>query len=195
MKPSSVVRTLCALVIAALIFTGCEDPYGPQEWVAIPDTVSLYSLSRVEHHNLPSAYDLLPGYNGQRLAVETPGASGNWDFALTESAGKLQLIPSGVIKDLASGAAIALLADGNFGAINKVPGDANLYKESEAVTLEAGKVYAIRSRRFFGLGGSNCVLYGKLAPIEIDTEAGELRFEIIRNPNCNDRSMVPPKSK
>lgn len=195
MKPSSVVRTLSALAIAALIFTGCEDPHGPQEWVAIPDTVDLFSLNRQEHQGLPSGFDMLPGYNGQRLPIEAPGASGNWDFALMESAGKLQLVPAGISKDLANGAGIAALPEGTFESVTKVPGKADLYKESEAVLMEAGKVYAIRSRRFFGFAGENCTLYGILAPIEIDAEGGILRFEIMRNPNCHDRSMVPPKSK
>jgi hypothetical protein len=63
-----------------------------------------------------------------------------------------------------------------------------------AVAVEVGQVYAIRSRRFSQYGGP-CALYGKLSPISIDPEEGVLRFEIVRNPNCNDRSMVPSKKK
>lgn len=193
MKPSSVVRTICALAIAALVFTGCDDPYGPEDWVAIPDTVDLFSLGRQEYQGLPSAYDLLSGFNGQRVTVETPGASGNWDFVLTESNGVLQLSPSGVIKDLGAGAGIAPLIGETFESVTKVPGNVSRYQDTAAVTLEPGRVYAVRSRRYFGYTGESCVLYGKLSPIEIDNEAGILRFEIIRNPNCNNRSMLPPK--
>lgn len=193
MKPSSFVRTLSALAIAALVFIGCEDPYGPEDWEAVPDTVSLFSLSRPEHQNLPSGYDLLPGYNGQRLAVEIAGASGNWDFALIDGEGTLQLIPAGINKELASGAGIALLDEGDFDEVKRVPGDPSRYKDAEAVPLELGRVYAVRSRSYYAYTGENCMLYGKLAPVEIDLDEGELRFEIIRNPNCNDRSLVPPK--
>jgi len=193
MKPSSIVRTFCALAIAALIFTGCEDPYGPDDWVAIPDTVDLFSLGRPEYHGLPSAYDLLSGFHGQRVAVETPGSSGNWDFVLTESDGKLYLSPAGIIKDLGLGSGIAPLPGETFESVTKVPGAAARYQDTTSVALEEGVVYAVRSRRYYGLVGESCVLYGKLAPIDIDHAAGVLRFEIIRNPNCNDRSMIPPK--
>lgn len=193
MKPSSTVRTIFALAIAALVFTGCEDPFGPEDWVAIPDTVDLFSLGRAEYQGLPSAFDLLSGFNGQRVSVETPGASGNWDFVLTESNGKLHLSPSGVVKDLVMGAGIAPLTGVTFESVTKVPGAAARYQDTASVPLEEGMVYAVRSRRYFGIAGESCVSYGKLAPIEIDHAAGVLRFEIIRNPNCNDRSMIPPK--
>lgn len=193
MKPSSVLRTLCALAIAALVLTGCEDPYGPEDWEAVPDTVDLFSLNRQEYQGLPSAYDLLGGFNGQRLPVELPGATGNWDFVLTESDGRLQLSPAGVHKELNSGAGIAPLAEYDFESVKSVPARASRYTDSEPVDLEVGRVYAVRSRRYFGYLGESCFQYGKLAPIEIDNDAGVLRFEIIRNPNCNDRSMIPPK--
>lgn len=196
MRPSGAVRILTSLAFAALVFTtGCSEDFGPSEWTADPDTVDLFSLSRGEYQGLPSAFDMLTGRHGQRVNVEVPGASGSWDFALIEADGQLKLMPAGVLPDLDNGAGISLLPGETFESVTKVPGDRSLYQESTAVALEAGQVYALRSRSYFAFGGQGCSLYGKLSPISIDLESGVLRFEVVRNPNCNDRSMVPPKKK
>src|SRR5690606_71202 len=113
--------------------------------------------------------------------------------ALTEADGKLQLIPSGIVRELERGAGIAPLAETDFEAVTKVPGESSLYREDEGVPMEVGKVYAIRSRRFYHFTGATCSLYGKLTPISADTDSGVLRFVIVRNPNCNDRSMISSK--
>jgi hypothetical protein len=190
------VRILCSLAIAALVFsTGCNDNFGPTDWSAAPDTVDLFSLSRADYQGLPAGYDILSGRHGQRVAIETPGASGNWDFALIEADGQLMLMPAGALRDLSNGAAIGLLEGETFESVTKVPGDPSRYQDSVAVPLEAGHAYAVRSRHYYAYGGQACSLYGKLSPISIDLAKGELRFEVVRNPNCNDRSMIPPKSK
>jgi hypothetical protein len=196
MRPSGAVRILSSLAFAALIFTtACNDDFGPSDWVAVPDTVDLFSMSRDEYQGLPAAFDLLGNGHGQDMVVEYPGASGNWDFALKEMDGRLVLIPAGVLRDLEGGAGIAPLPNETFETLDKIPGDPALYQDSTAVTLEAGRVYAVRSRRYYAFGGQSCSRYGKLSPVSIDDEEGILRFEIVRNPNCNDRSMIPPKSK
>lgn len=195
MRPSGAVRILTSLAIAALVFTtGCSDELGPDEWSAVPDTVKLYSLSRDGYQGLPAAFDLLTGRHGQRILVETPGASGNWDFALVEDNGRLMLMPAGVRRELQNGAGVGLLAGESFEGVTKVPGDRAMYQDSVSVPLESGRVYALRSRTFY-YGSQPCSLYGKLSPITIDAAAGELSFEVVRNPNCNDRSMVPPEPK
>lgn len=197
MRPSGTVRILASLAVMALVFTtGCDDQFGPTQWVAIPDTVDIFSLNRTEYLRLPSGYDVLYGNNGQRTTIEDPGASGNWDFALAEQAGVLSLLPAGAIAELRdSNSGIARLPGENFDSIERVPRDNSVYQDTAAVPLEAGMVYAIRSRRFHAYGGQVCNLYGKLTPVSIDEEAGILRFAIVRNPDCNDTSMVPPDSK
>ncbi len=197
MRPIGAVRILSALAIAALVTTtGCDDNIGPADWVAVPDTVDLFSLSRHDYQGYPAGFDVLSGAAGRRVTIEDPGASGNWDFALVESDGRLMLMPAGFVRDLDIGAGIALLDKGEtFESVTKVPGDPAKYHESELVALEAGRIYAVRSRRYYGYGGQSCSLYGKLSPITLDEAGGILRFEFMRNPNCSDRSMVPPKKK
>jgi hypothetical protein len=196
MKPSGAVRILTPLAFAALavVMTGCDDQFGPSDWSTEPDTVDLYSLSRAEYQGLHAGYDLVPspvsggGRHGRRVAVEVRGASGSWDFALIESEGGLELLPAGAFLGLANGAGIGLLPGADFESLDKVPGDRASYQDTAAVALGAGQVYALRSRT-----SSGCAFYGKLRPIDLDLAEGRLRFEVVRNINCNDRSMVPPK--
>jgi hypothetical protein len=61
------------------------------------------------------------------------------------------------------------------------------------VPIQPGRVYIVRSRRescfTFGVG----VRYAKLKALDVDPVAGTFRFEVARNPNCNDRALVPPE--
>lgn len=197
MRPNGTVRVLSVLGLVALVATGCDDRFGPSDWIATPDTVDLYSWNRPEYLGLPSGYDLIPGLHGhgQRVAVDNPAVTGNWDFALVEEDGEFLLMPAGVLKGLENGAGIAPLPDEAFDALTKVPGSRDLYNETESVAVVVGQAYAVRSRNYFGFAGQRCSSYGKLRPISVNQEEGILRFEVIRNPNCNDRSMVPPKKK
>jgi hypothetical protein len=54
-------------------------------------------------------------------------------------------------------------------------------------------VYIVRSRRASCGGVSSGYRYAKLRPVEIDVAAGTYRFEIVRNPYCDNRSFVPPE--
>jgi len=195
MRPKRAARFTGALGLIALAFTtACDDDFGPVDWDATPDTVDLYSWVREEYRRLPTGYDLLSGRHGQRVAVDDPGSSGNWDFALLEGDDELILLPAGALTDLgATGAGILTLSELDFEGVTKVPGGRDTYLESDPVTAEVGRLYALRSRRYYGIIGQDCHLYGLLRPISIDLAEGILRFEVIRNPNCNDRSMVPPK--
>jgi hypothetical protein len=180
-----------AILLLSLSFaTACKDNLGPSDWVAYPDTVDIFSLSRPDYQGLPSAYDMV---NRQRVAVEALGVTGSWDFALLEEGGALKLMPSGAIKGLDSSAGIAPLAGKAFDDVTTLPSDTALYKRTSAVALESGVVYAVRSRRYYPYSGAACSMFAKLEPVTIDAAKGELRFRIVRNPNCNDRSMVPPK--
>lgn len=193
MHPSGTVTRLASsaiLLLTLALATGCKDNFGPTLWSDSPDTVAIWSLSRPDFQGLPSAYDMV---NSQRLAVEALGATGSWDFALVEEEGALKLMPSGAIKGLDSSAGIAPLPGRGFDELKELPGDTARYKRTSAVALEPGMVYAIRSRRYYPYSGAACSSFAKLEPVRIDAANGELLFRIVSNPNCNDRSMVPPK--
>jgi hypothetical protein len=182
--------------VVLVITTGCDDQFGPTHWVARPDTVDLFSLTRAEYLKLPAGFDMLHGDNGQPVTIEEPGASGNWDFALTEVGGRLSLLPAGAIAELGdTRSGIARLPGAVFESVTEVPRDRSLYQDTVPVELEAGMVYAVRSRHYYLYAGQNCSSYGILTPISINEEDGTLRFAFMRNPNCNDISMVPPKAK
>jgi hypothetical protein len=178
--------------VVLVITTGCDDQFGPGHWVAKPDTVDLFSLKRAEYLKLPSGFDML---DGVQVTIEEPGASGNWDFALTEVGGRLALLPAGAIAELGdTRSGIARLPGAVFESVTEVPRNRSLYQDTVPVELEAGMVYAVRSRHYY-LVSQNCSSYGILTPITINEDEGTLRFAFMRNPNCNDISMVPPKAK
>jgi len=54
--------------------------------------------------------------------------------------------------------------------------------------------YVIRSRReACGAFGGTGVRYAKMKALALDAMAGSFRFEVVRNPYCNDRRLIPPE--
>lgn len=187
-------RLLFTLLLAApLVTTACEDPFGPGDWgpgAAEPDTVEIYSLSRVDLIGLPSAFDFTPNGFG-RVVVESPGVSGNWDMALTEQGGELVLMPPGVIETVETTAGITL-SQTPFDQLREAPRSRSVYNDSTVVPIREGQVYIVRSRQvrnpFFG----SCVYFAKVEAIRVDLDEGSFLFRFIANPNCNDPALVPP---
>ena len=174
---------LCA---AAVPIIACDDDLGLDDWSAIPDTVTIFSLSREDLIGMPSAYDFVE----HRLReVESPGATGNWDVALRHEANQLVLVPAGGFEGQQSRAGLALIPNTTFEELSEAPGDTAAFTRSPAF-VQAGQVYAVRTRRA-SCGFSVGVRYGKLKIINVDPTDGTLTFESIVNPFCNDRSLIP----
>jgi hypothetical protein len=165
-----------------------DDPLAPQDWVASPNSVTLFSASRGELVGLPSAFDVVSGI---RTTLESPGATGQWDVVLAEENGALVLVPAVAFDGISSRARVAFLADQDFATLMRAPGDTALFS-AEPVPVILGGVYVLRSRRtscqFFGSGS----LYAKIEVVEVDADAGNMTFRSVRNPNCGDRDLVPP---
>ncbi len=177
------------LLLAAAVLTGCDDQLGPQPWDDTPISARLWSIDRADYVGLPSAYDVA----GLRtVVVEQPGQATSWDIALTGSEAGLAFTPAGAYPDIASRAGIAVITDRAFEELTRAPGEDGAYATSEAVPVTDGGVYVIRSRQAPCGFGSVAQLYAKLRVLEVDAPAGTARFEVVRNPNCNDRSLVPP---
>ena len=179
---------LLPLLIPLVLGACSEDPLGNQDWVAVPDSVTLFSVSRTELVGLPSAFDFV---NGIRIPVEQPGATGQWDVALGDEDGALVLIPAVAFPGISSRARVGLLEDQGFDDLTRAPGDSAAYS-GEPVPVREGGVYVIRTRRaacqFFGSGS----YYAKAEVLEVDQAGGSVTFRTIRNPNCGDRDLIPP---
>lgn len=177
--------------LAVLIVAACDDPFGPAIWNARPDTVLIYSASRAEHIGRASAVDIttLPV---APLPLEAPGVTGNWDIALTDLDGGLAIVPASAFEGLESRARIGVVPNSELDDVTQAPRDTAEFTV-DPLPLREGDVYLIRSRRATCGGGSAGYRYGKLRPVAIDEAAGTLRFEIVVNPFCDNRSFVPPE--
>lgn len=188
---AGVVRSLRRLLPLVVVFTAaCEDPFGPRTWVATPDTVWIYSASRPEYLGFASAVDITSS-PVLALPIEAPSVTGNWDFTIIEESGELKLAPASFFAGLESRARISELPNRTLESVTEASRDTTTYTVNP-VPLVAGTVYVIRSRRA-SCGLSSGVKYAKLRPVEINEAEGTLRFEIVRNPYCDDRSFVPPE--
>lgn len=175
---------LSALAASA---AACEEDLGLDDWSATPDTVTLYSLSRPELINQPSAYDFI---NHIVTRVESPTSTGNWDVALLDHSAGLALAPASAFEGQSSRAALSVISNATFEDLQEAPEDTTRFV-STAVAVQPGQVLAVRTRR------ANCafttsVRYGKIKIIDVNVTAGTVRFAAIVNPFCNDRSLIPP---
>lgn len=179
-----------ALAAALILMAACGDEFGPGTWSAVPDTSLIYSASRPELLRQPAAFDVV---NLARVAIEGSGATGNWDFALLEQGGVFVMAPERAVTGSDSRAGIARATETRLEDIRDAPGDTAAYSR-EPVPIAEGAIYILRSRRAscftFGAG----VYYAKLHALEVDPVAGTFRFAVVRNPNCNDRALVPPEN-
>lgn len=174
----------------AVALGACNDQFGPRFWNATPDTVVMYSASRAEYLGFRSALDIATDPVAT-LPIEAPGLTGNWDVALADDAGGLAFVPA-IAFDGFSRARIAVMPAGTvFDELERAPSDTIAYTAT-AVQLQEGRVYVIRSRRA-PCGFNAGFRYAKVMPVEIDNAAGILRFAIVRNPYCDNRSFVPPE--
>ena len=189
-----IVRRLKRLIpLAVLIVAACDDPFGPTVWDATPDTLTLFSASRPEYLGLVSAVDITQFGGVVPLPIEAPGVTGNWDFALTDLDGGLALVPASAFAGLESRSRIGVLPDTiTWEEVTQAPRDTTEFGV-DPLPLVAGSVYVVRSRRASCGGVSSGFRYGKLRAVEINVAAGTYRFEIVRNPLCDNRSFVPPE--
>lgn len=183
-------RTSTALALTAVVLTAaaCGDDPFQINWDLSPAQVLLYSLARPEL-NLPSAFNL----NQRRtVEVESPGATGGWDFAVDTRNGELVFITPGVL-GLDSRAGIATRPDETFEDIREAPADSAAYVTDEPVVIQVGTLYVVRTDESPGAFGARCVYYGKMRALNLDTVTSTVQLEYDSNPVCNDRALVPPE--
>lgn len=179
---------LPAAAVALLVgLVACNNDPFSFNWVDTPDTVRLYSLARPEL-NQPSAYSF---YQSTVIDVEAPGATGAWDIAVDTREQSLVFLPPGAL-GISSRAAIATLPDMTLDDVTKAPSDTLLYESDNAVPIEQGSIYVVRTNRQPGNFGQTCVYYAKVEPVEIDAPNGTLLFRFVASPICNSLELVPP---
>jgi hypothetical protein len=179
-------RTAPALLLLALLTAGCgEDPFVIQ-WEERPEETFLYSLDREEMFR-PTAFNIV---QRQEVIVEAGDTEGAWDFAVDRQDGVLVLLPPRIL-GLFGGAGIAPIPNARFQDVTEAPESPTAYFEDEAVPLELGTVYVIRSREQRGIYGESCNYFGKIQPLNIDQVAGILYFVHDVSPVCNDPSLIP----
>jgi hypothetical protein len=176
-------------LVLGVTLTACDDDPFRIEWQLSPDTVLLYSLARPEL-NLPSAYSL--NLRGP-VSVESPGATGTWDFAVDTENGELVFLPPGAL-GVESRAAVAPMPSETFDGIREAPADTTLYIRDEAVPVVTSQLYVVQTGESPGAFGLQCVYYAKVEVLDADPAVGTVIFRFDASPVCNDRSLVPPGS-
>lgn len=190
---SGTVRRLSFLALAfAALIAACDDndPFAPEPWGAAPDTVVLYAANLPEYQGRPAAFDAI---YLDAIPLETAQGTVGWDFALLSTEDGLRLAPAGSFDGITSHAGIAVESSG-FEAVRSAPRDTAAYARTFSRPLRESEVYIIRSRRHFDAYHRSCSVYAKIQPLDIDEERGRFAFTFVRNPNCNDRSLVPTRS-
>lgn len=177
---------LAMLPLSGLVACG-DDPF-QIDWQLAPAEVLLYSLARPEL-NLPTAFQM----NRRRtVQIESPGATGTWDFAVDTQDGQIVLLTPSAL-GLDSRAAIAPMPGMNFDSIREAPADTASYIRSEPVVIQPDLLYVVQTGESVGSFGRLCVYYGKIEALDIDPAQGVLRLRYDSNPVCNDRALVPPE--
>ncbi|MDZ7779367.1 MAG: hypothetical protein U5R14_05420 [Gemmatimonadota bacterium] len=162
------------------------DPFS-FNWSDEPDTVVLHSLARPE-------MNLLSGYNffeGSRVPIESPNATGAWDVALDTRGDEMVFLPPGAL-GVSSRARIAVLEGLGLDDVVEAPNDSTEFVSDVPVTIRLGTTYVVKTGQRRGSFGRNCVYYAKLEPIALDVADGRLTFHEVTNPVCNNRSLIPP---
>lgn len=190
-RPAGKARFLWALILFPLLapVTACDDDLYTINWEERPDTAYLFSLARPEL-NLLSAFDFISRIP---VKIESPNATGRWDMVLDTKDGGLVLLPPEAVGIPSSKARIIPMGDVDFEDVRKAPSDTTKYIGDEAVPVQVGHVYVIRTRQQSGGYGQLCVYYGKFEPLEQDIATGTMSFLFDVSPVCNSRKLYPPK--
>lgn len=180
------VRVIGALALA--LSAACDDGFGPATWDPTPVTSVIYSLSRPDLIGQPSAYDFV---NLRRIVVESPGATGDWDIALTEQGGQLVFITAGTIPGIDADVRIAETSHRTLSAALEAPSDTAEYTRGPVVVRDDA-VYIIRTRTAGCISFGAGPYYGKFQVLSVDAGVGAIEIAAVRNPYCSNRDLIPP---
>jgi hypothetical protein len=188
--PEVKIRMFGILAGVALVLSACGDDPFVVRWEELPLEAVLYSLDR-DAADIPraSAFHML---ERRGVIVEDPQAQGRWDFAVERQGDGMVLLPPRAL-GVISRAGIAAIPQVRFEDVIEAPRDTLAYSMEAPVPVQMGTIYVIRTHQQPGFFGQICHFYGKVEPLEIDLEAGTLRILHDVSPDCNNRSLVPPR--
>lgn len=177
---------LCGPLSLLILTSACSDPFA-LEWIAAPDTVLLYSITRPEL-NVDSGFDFL---RRQSIRVEAPSATNGWDMVVDTDGASMFLLPPGAL-GIESEAAILEMPGAEFDVIEEAPReDDERYVTDDPVRVQIGVLYVIRTRRQVSTFGQLCNHYAKLVPVSVDIAEQSLTFLYDTNRLCNSRKLQP----
>lgn len=182
------VSGLALAVLLTTVLSACDDDLFQQRWISNPQVGVIYALSRTEL-NVPSAFSL---FEGRTYRVEAAGASGRWDLAFDVVDGQPVFLPPGAV-GISSEARILARPGETFEGIQRAPDDLELYSETEAVPVQVGQLYIVRTVQQVGAFGSRCVYFGKLVVQEVDLVSSSVEFRYDLNTICNSRRLQPDR--
>ena len=178
---------IAALVALSVGLASCgSDPFA-FPWELDADTVLLYSLARPEL-NLEAAFNF---NNRRKVRVEAATATGTWDVAVDTRGGQIVLLPPGAL-GISSKAGVTALPGLSFDDVIDAPEDTAVYSRFEAVAVQMGTIYVVKTSQSPGIFGRACSYYAKLEPLIIDVEGGTLTFKFDASPVCNSLRLIPP---
>ena len=183
---SASVRLLSLALLGVLLSACGDDPF-VLRWQQNPREATLFSLDRPEL-NRPQAFDML---QGRRIIVQSAQEDGRWDFAVDRQNGEMVFLPPRTL-GVVSAAALAPFPNVSFDELRDAPADTAAYISREPIPIRTGILYVVRTHQQPGAFGQFCFYYGKLEPLEVNPETGTVRFLFDTNPDCNNRSLVPP---
>ena len=182
------IRSFFFLALGALILSACGDDPFLVRWEEFPLESEIYALDRGEL-NRASAFNML---DRRGVVVEDPQTQGRWDFAVEREGGGMVFVPPRVL-GVISTAGVAVIPQARLEDVREAPADSIRYATTTTVPVELGNVYVIRTHQQSGVFGAPCVYYGKVEPLEVRMDEGVFRFRHDVSPDCNNRSLVPPR--
>jgi len=188
--PDSNKRALVVLAFLGLTVSACGDDPFLVRWEENPLQALVFSLDR-EPYDIPrpSAFNML---ERRTVILEDPQSQGRWDFAVERQGNAMVLLPPRAL-GVTSQAGIAAIPQTAFADVLQAPADTAMYSTRQPVPIELGTTYVIRTHQQPGFFGGFCSYYGKVEALEIDVAGGTLRFLHDVNPDCNNRSLIPPR--
>jgi hypothetical protein len=186
-----VVLVVC--VAPALVLSGCEDPaWGRQDPLIATDTVEL-AAPTAGLPEVPSALDVIAvgGFiQGGRFPERVADANQGWDLAVRVREGRVVFVPSSALGFESRAGWVGPVQGQTFEGLREVPAGAR-FETQNAMVIEPGAIYVIRSREFTTGFMGRCAQFAKLQALEVDAAAGTVSVQIASNERCFDTRLVP----
>ena len=153
-----------------------------------PAELSLYDLVSGPIDR-PSAVNVVSGRALGRPSAVRVDITERWDLVFAMVEGSPAWLPRGFFEALeVSSGVLATTLD--FDQVREAPEDRDLYEDEQPVPLTEGTTYVVRSRSDPDLS-LPCRIYAKILVEAIQADPPRVDLQVIWNPNCDGRNLVP----